>query len=80
MEREPHSKIDFRWKDILVRMQAPALFILAILIVAAITCVAIFSVDDKTTKLAIVFLLFIGFMQVVRLLAATLGFTTKKED
>ena len=80
MGQEPHSKIDFKWKDILVRLQAPALFLLAILIIAAITCVAIFSVDDKITKLVIIFLLFIGFMQVVHLLAATLGFKTKKED
>lgn len=80
MVQEQHSKIDFKWKNILLKMQAPALFLLAILIIAAIVCVSVFATDDKITKLAIIFLLFIGFMQVVHPLAATLGFRTKKED
>ncbi len=79
MKQEPYSKLDLKSKNMVVRLQAPALFLLAILIIVAIACIAIFA-NNGNIKMLTIFLLFIGFMQVVYLLAAVLGFRIKKED
>jgi len=79
MKQEQHSKLDLKAKNIAVKLQTPALFLLAILIVAAIASVAIFA-NNGNIKMLTIFLLFIGFMQVIYLLAAVLGFRIKKED
>lgn len=79
MKQEQHSKLDLKAKNMVVKLQTPALFLLAILIVVAIASVAIFA-NDGNIKMLTIFLLFIGFMQVIYLLAAVLGFRIKKED
>ena len=73
-QADKHSNFDMQFKDIIFRWRGPALYVLLLSIVAAITLVAILSKADKSIVLLVIFLLFICFMQTVRLLAAILGY------
>jgi hypothetical protein len=79
MQPEDHSKLSVRHKDTHIRFQAPALYVLCVTLIAAFATVAIFA-EDKPFKYAALFFLFIGFMQVIHLLAAVLGFIATKND
>lgn len=79
MEEKQKADITIKSSDFSVKYRGPALYSLVVMCIIGIVLVSIFSPTDSYKFGAIIFL-FVGMLNLINLLAATLGFTTKKDD
>jgi hypothetical protein len=79
MKPDGHSEFSARMPGILARFKGPALGGLVVAFILGIVCAAHFT-EEKNTRFLVIFLLFVGLMQTLHLLAAVLGFRLKKDE
>ena len=79
MKPSEQSEFSAKMPGLLARFKGPAIGALVVAFIVGIVCAARFT-EDKNTRILVIFLLFIGLMQTLYLLAAVLGFRVKKDE
>lgn len=78
MDDQHKSDLSIKSSDFSIKYRGPALYSLVIMCIGGIVLVSIFSKGD-TYKLGAILFLFVGMINFTRILAATLGLTTKND-
>ncbi|HAD03556.1 MAG TPA: hypothetical protein DCF93_02565 [Desulfuromonas sp.] len=78
MDEQHKSDLSIKSADFSVKYRGPALYSLVIMCIIGIVLVSIFATGD-TYKFGAIIFLFVGMLNLINLLAATLGFTMKND-